>query len=241
MSRIDRYQDRELVERLAAEYVLGTLRGLARARFEALAGQRPYIRSTVEMWEQRLHPLGVQAPSVPPPRRVWRRIEQALGEEEALVERIGRTRWWQRLVVWRLATAFSVLLAVGVVFYNAQRLDTVVHEPPEYVAVLKNKAQAPMAVVAGMRHPMRIAVNLREDAHVPEDRVMVLWCLMGDAKPVPMGVLDRREKVIPLDQEEWDALEEAQGFAVSLEPPERPMDKDRPEGPVMYQGALVAL
>lgn len=56
-----------------------------------------------------------------------------------------------------------------------------------------------------------------------------------------MAVRDRKEKVIPLDRRAWDALEHASGFAVSLEPPQRPMDKSAPEGPVMYWGELIAL
>lgn len=72
MSRMDRYQDPELIERLAGEYVLGTLRGLARARFERLAEERPHVRHAVDDWVQRLAPLAQQIPEVAPPRRVWR-------------------------------------------------------------------------------------------------------------------------------------------------------------------------
>ncbi|HHB13191.1 MAG TPA: hypothetical protein ENK62_08335 [Chromatiales bacterium] len=241
MPRLDRYQDPELVDRLAAEYVLGTLRGLARARFEALCNQRSYIRAAVEAWERRLAPLAGRAGAVAPPARVWRQIEAELANEQALIERAGRRRWWQQVLAWRLATAFSVLLAVGLIAYGARKFEAVVHEAPEYVVVLENESRAPMAVVAGMRNPMRIAVNLRDEVPMPKDRVMVLWCLMADTEPVPMAVLDRREKVIPLDQEEWNAMERAQGFAVSLEPPEHPMQKKAPEGPVVYQGKLIEL
>jgi anti-sigma-K factor RskA len=241
MPGIDRYRDPELVARLAAEYVLGTLRGLARARFERLAVERPSVRRAIDAWERRLVPLARGVEEVLPPARVWRRIEAELRAEAALVERAARVRWWQRLVAWRLATAVSMLLALAVTWYSAARIETVVQEAPEYVVVLRDAGREPMAVVAGMRNPMRIAVNLREEVGMPRDRVMVLWCLMDGARPVPMGVLDRREKVIPLDQESWDALEKAQGFAVSLEPPERPTPEEGPAGPVLYRGALIAL
>ncbi len=241
MPGIDRYQDPELIERLAAEYALGTLRGLARVRFERLAQERPYVREAADAWARRLAPLARAVAEVTPPARVWHGIEAEVRAERALAERAARTRWWQKLVAWRMATAVSVLLALAVTWYSTHRIESVVQEAPEYVVVLKNEAQEPMAVVAGMRNPMRIAVNLRKEVRMPKDRVMVLWCLMKGTKPVPMGVLDRREKVIPLDQESWDALGKAQGFAVSLEPPERPLRGGGPKGPVMYEGELVAL
>ena len=51
--------NRELVDRLAAEYVLGTLRGRARRRFERWFVS-PQVGSLVRAWEQRL--AGLEPP-----------------------------------------------------------------------------------------------------------------------------------------------------------------------------------
>ena len=77
----------ELVDRLAAEYVLGTLRDGARRRFDTLQERHAVIRRAVEEWQDRLHPLAEFAapaatrPETPspcsarksPPRRFWPR------------------------------------------------------------------------------------------------------------------------------------------------------------------------
>ena len=43
----------ELADRLAAEYVLGTLNGGARRRFDALLPAHPVLRDAVAGWEKR--------------------------------------------------------------------------------------------------------------------------------------------------------------------------------------------
>jgi anti-sigma-K factor RskA len=44
----------ELIERLAAQYALGTLRGRARLRFARLARENATVARTLREWENRL-------------------------------------------------------------------------------------------------------------------------------------------------------------------------------------------
>ena len=60
------YSRPALADRLAAAYVLGTLRGPARRRFEALLPAHPALRTAVAAWQGRLVPLST---SVAPVRR----------------------------------------------------------------------------------------------------------------------------------------------------------------------------
>ena len=55
------YRNPQLRDKLAAEYVVGTLRGRARARFQALLRYDPDLRRIVEEWEARLTPLTAAA------------------------------------------------------------------------------------------------------------------------------------------------------------------------------------
>ena len=72
------YSRPELADRLAAEYVLGTLRGAARSRFETLLPAHPALRAAVTQWQLRLHPLAASVAEVQPPSHVWPRIEARL-------------------------------------------------------------------------------------------------------------------------------------------------------------------
>ena len=58
--------NRELLDRLAAEYVLGTLRGRARRRFESWLVS-PQVGALVKAWENRLAGLEPNLQIVPPP------------------------------------------------------------------------------------------------------------------------------------------------------------------------------
>lgn len=73
----------ERADRLAAEYVLGTLHGRARRRFVVLQTAHPVLREAVARWQARLVPLALaelqgRRAWVEPSPRVWQRIEATL-------------------------------------------------------------------------------------------------------------------------------------------------------------------
>ena len=107
-----------LADRLAAEYVLGTLRGPARRRLEALLPAHPALRSAVVRWQDALVPLAASVRPVEPSARVWQGIEARLfAQKRAAGEpALSPVRWWQRVLPWRAATAFATAaaLALGV-------------------------------------------------------------------------------------------------------------------------------
>ncbi len=71
----------ELLDRLAAAYALGTLRGGARRRFETLARRSPALRLRAQLWQERLMSLTeLQHAQVPGPN-VWKRIENLVAAE----------------------------------------------------------------------------------------------------------------------------------------------------------------
>ena len=63
------YSRPDLADRLAAEYVAGTLRGRARRRFEALLPAHPALRAAVRAWQERLMPLTAASTPMQPPAR----------------------------------------------------------------------------------------------------------------------------------------------------------------------------
>ena len=73
-----RYDNPNTRDALAAEYVLGTLRGGARRRFETLAATRSDWKFAASWWSSRLHLLADTAPAVAPRKQVWQSIETRL-------------------------------------------------------------------------------------------------------------------------------------------------------------------
>ncbi|HTJ97300.1 MAG TPA: hypothetical protein VL381_07505, partial [Rhodocyclaceae bacterium] len=72
------YNKPELLDRLAAEYVLGTLQGPARRRFEKLKATLPATATSVREWEQRTARLADPVPAVAPSPQLWHKIESRL-------------------------------------------------------------------------------------------------------------------------------------------------------------------
>ena len=73
----------QLIDLLAAEYVLGTLRGGARRRFQQYADQDPAIRTAIDEWQRRISPMAELAEPRMPPAAVWEAIERRLGLTDA--------------------------------------------------------------------------------------------------------------------------------------------------------------
>ncbi|QCP48602.1 hypothetical protein FAZ95_05005 [Trinickia violacea] len=75
---MDWHRRPELVDRLAAEYALGVLRGAARRRFEQIARRDATVRVAVEEWHARVRAMAELGPRVAPPPSVWEGIERRL-------------------------------------------------------------------------------------------------------------------------------------------------------------------
>ena len=70
------YQHHTTADRLAAAYVLGTLQGGARRRFEAVLDQKTLLRLAVDDWTLRLAPLLTTLPPLEPSRALWKAVAQ---------------------------------------------------------------------------------------------------------------------------------------------------------------------
>ena len=121
-------QNPSLVEQLAASYALGTLRGGARRRFEALARVHAPVRASALIWQGRLASVAELQPHAVPSAAVWKRIENLVSADkqakamqaaraEAAVQGTPAIGWWASLNLWRgasFAGAAAAVLAVVV-------------------------------------------------------------------------------------------------------------------------------
>ena len=82
----DKTQSDEMTEILAGEYVLGTLQGESRRRFEERLGDDPVVAAAVSAWERRFSPLLPTDDNVEHPDHLWAGIEAQLGNEPGSAE-----------------------------------------------------------------------------------------------------------------------------------------------------------
>jgi len=234
-----RYDDQNLREMLAAEYVLGTLRGAARRRYEKLLQARPDWQQAHDWWATRLHLLAQTAPAVAPPSRVWRGIEaRVYGGRPSLV-----SGWWRAFALGSstLALALAFLLATNLL--QKPVAPAVVTEPAT-VAVLNNDQAKPawllsLAKDKSGKTEMRV-VTLPGVAPV-SGKSFELWVLPADkSAPVSLGLLPIEGTGLLHIAGDIAPILKSGGLAVSLEP-KGGSPTGQPTGAVLYQGKLAEI
>jgi anti-sigma-K factor RskA len=233
----------DLIDRLAAQYALGVLRGGARRRFEQLARQEPAIRAAIGHWQARLSGIAELQPAAEPVDKVWCGIEQRLGwqpaPDAAAPARVAAPWWrlWDVPSFWRgatLAAAAVAAVAVGLNVRMAHRLDTA--PLVNAVAVLNdNHAEAAVLVTWDARSQ---SLTLRRLDHLPltDEQVLQLWALPAGGKPQSLGVIGHQRQLrLAVAQ----PMGKVRALAISVEPPGGSPNPDGPTGPVVFKGQVI--
>jgi anti-sigma-K factor RskA len=233
------YKNPELRDRLAAEYVLGTLRGRARERFEALLRYDYGLRRVVAEWEARLTPMAAAAGEITPPARVWEAIARRIaGTARDAGGRAGLA-FWRGLAV--TSTAFVLVLAtyIGMAPHP---------EPPMAMVAVMNDDQGQPALVVSwppmkaMRDPhIRVKV-VQAHPVMAAGTAWEMWMLPGgQAAPVSMGLISiDRDQVMKIKPALAQKMGDAWGIAMSVEPAGG-SPTGAPTGPVIFKGQCVKI
>jgi anti-sigma-K factor RskA len=223
------YGRSDLADALAAEYVLGTLRGGARRRFEALLPAHAALREATAMWQERLMPLTAALEPVQPAGEVWRRISDRLDRR-----RHAATGAWQRLSFWRGLSAFASVAAIAL----ALLLGTPRPAPPPIVVVLaatgaaaSGAAAAPIVASISGDGSSLVARPIAPVA-LRADRSLELWAVPTQGVPRSLGLLPGGSGVVALRAK---VLAGADTLAVTIEPAGG-SPTGQPTGPIVYAG-----
>jgi anti-sigma-K factor RskA len=233
------YSREQRAERLAAEYVLGTLQGGARRRFEALLPAHPRLRQARLDWERRLIQLDDAIPPVTPSPRVWAGIEQRLfGDESAGTPSRTRVRWWQRLALWQGAAGVATVAALTLAVLLSLPQPA---QPPIVVVMAAQPAAAapgvqPASFVASVSGDGRSLVlkPLNEGQQVALNKALELWAVPAKGAPRSLGLVSPQQATTVLRAH---LLKDTAAFAVSVEPPGG-SPTGAPTGPIVSVGQL---
>lgn len=215
------HQRFEAVDALAAAYVLGTLKGRARNRFERVQQRQPALQQAVQDWTQRLAPMLLALPPVSPHPAVWWAIERrTLRPADA----IARPTWWQRWLAPIPTGALAIGLVMGAVApVLLQQMETTApgdaQLPASYVGVLGTADGRPGLIVSSLRKGRTIDIKQIKAVDVPPGFVRYLWRIDKDKNifalgPVPDGPWVQMALSEPAEKLFFSAVE----LAVSLEP-----------------------
>jgi anti-sigma-K factor RskA len=221
-----------LREKLSAEYVLGTLKGGARRRFEGWLGADAALRRAVAEWQDRLCPLAEMSPAVMPGQNVWRAIEKRIDGLSAK-SAPHNAGFWRRLSM--ASSAIAVMLLV-VLLVRQPVMDPAA--PGSTVAVLADEQAKVVMVVTGDRR--RLTVKVVAPQNIGTDKSLELWALPKGGAPRSLGLLVA-DGTITLDLPDYVTPQSVPALAVSLEPKGGSPNPNAPTGPVLYKGAWVAI
>lgn len=209
------YLIEERYNALAAEYVVGTLRGKARLRFQKLMMQYQAIYEATCMWEQYLDGLNQQLPPVAPPERVWAEIQRQLGHAAPapatnVSSSVSRRNPWQ----WTALTGVAAAIIVAVVLLVPQ---VAPDAPVSQVAIVSDSDNQPLWIVEVSRDELNVRVT---NALQPlPDTDYQLWMVPADGQPpVSLGLLPESGNMLAAAP---DFLfgDNVKALAVSKEPP----------------------
>ncbi|RZS58604.1 anti-sigma factor [Sphaerotilus mobilis] len=237
------YSRPELADRLAADYVVGTLRGGARRRFESLLPAHPVLRSAVRSWQTRLMPLTQALPPVTPPQRVWVSIDQHLfgAARRSATVMPGAAhpasdltqavhRWWERLGLWQgLSAAASVAaIGLGVMLTLPEPI-----QPPIVVVLSPNQSET--RFVASVSADGRsLVLKPIDGVTLTASQTYQLWALPPSGAPRSLGLVSAKGGTTV---QRAQLLKDTAAFAVSIEPPGG-SPTGAPTGPVVSVGKI---
>lgn len=229
------YRNQNLRELLAGEYVLGTLRGPARRRFERLLMEDGRLRAEVTFWEERFTGWTAGLAPIRPRAVVWHRLLAKLKGETT---RGTRSTLPKLLQIWAGgAVAAAALVIIGVL--TGRNLLTPVPPSPTYLAVMSSPQSGPRWLITVDSSTRRVGMKALADNTPPPGKSYELWMLPVNGTPVPMGLMNptgsASETISP---EAMYALSHAKGLAVSLEP-FGGSPTGQPTGPVVFTATIV--
>lgn len=233
-------QNDGLREKLASEYVLGTLRGAARRRFETWLRADIVLQRSVAEWQDRLHPMAEFAPPAQPSPQVWLALEKQLN----LATPRSRRSFWRGLrddlSFWRGLGMASTALAAILVSVLLARQPEPTAPLTSYVATLIDEKSQPVAVITGDAERRQLTVKVIAQQAIGADKSLELWAVPKEGPPRSLGLIAPGGSItLPLPEHATPRA--APLLAISLEPKGGSPDPKGPTGPILFKGAWLQI
>ncbi|HUI62047.1 MAG TPA: anti-sigma factor [Steroidobacteraceae bacterium] len=197
----------EVIDPLAAEYVLGTLRGPARRRFEKWRAHLPQVQDRCRFWEDHLVPLAKDLRPVRPPAHVWRGIRGRLNLTG------GVSRFMQTRLVAIAASAVLIIGLASLLYWRSIEPGRITE-----LATISASSGSQLWKVEVYRTSGRMIVRAGQLPTRPANRDYELWALPKGGAPVSLGVLPAEGAAQrALTAAQLRALAGASQIAVTLE------------------------
>lgn len=188
------YDRPKLLDRLAAEYVLGMMSPRVRRRFQKIQRALPSARQAVQVWERRLTPLAGPVPPEQPSAAVWEAIDHRTGGK--MSRPAAPAPAWHAWLKPVLGMAFGVIATLGLARLYPTAIvpvDEFVQQrgtlPASYVGLLTDTANNPVVLASATRYGKIMSIKMLRKVDVPPGKILQLWALPKEGAVFPLGVL----------------------------------------------------
>ncbi len=189
-----KYTHPELLEHLTSSYVLGTLTGGARRRFERLLRDRADVRGLVTQWETRLGQLAVSVPKQQPSPQLWQAIAARTQPEAAA----SSARWmgWLKPAGFGFGGLAAGVIAASVLFASVPGLFISSDQaamrsgeklPQSYVGLLTDAQGHGKLLVSSLRHGKTMTVKVIGPITPPASGTLMLWTVPASGPAIALG------------------------------------------------------
>ncbi|GAB5479954.1 MAG: anti-sigma factor [Marinobacter nauticus] len=225
--------ERDDLDMLAAEFVLGTLPVEDRQRVQRLRTTHPELDAQILQWESRLSALNDEIEPVDPAPGLFARIERSIDQlEQASSQHNEVVRLRQQVSRWRLSTAATSIAAMLLI--AVMMLEPTPTKSP-YVAVFQHNDEQPAFLLTV--DLARKQLNIQPVTARPAgNQSYQLWIKDDELGPTPrsVGVLNEHFEVDPAALTNYDAeLLRRATFGISLEP-RGGSPTGQPTGPALH-------
>ena len=247
-----RYTDPVLLDHLASTYVLGTLQGGARRRFERLRSNRMDVQTWVTQWEMCLGELALSIPPQKPSAKLWHaiaaRTQPAKGPQQ--LAPLSPPAW----LGWLLPAGFGFgglaagVLAASALFFLAPTLFVSSEQiamrsgerlPPSYVGLLTDAQGNGKVLVSSLRHGKTMTIKIIGSVTAPAGGYMVLWAHPSEGLPFAVGVVPARGSAVSnLPDTSEKLFSKVSKLSITVESQPAPIS---PQGPVIFSGNCAKL
>ncbi len=218
---------------LCGEYLLGTLRGPARRRFERALREEPMVALRLSHWQDVFAPRYTIMAEVQPSPQNWRRLERELG--------LARYRipWRRRLGVWQglaITATAALALSVGLQLLRPAGIEQIPSAVP--IARLEGKAEVARVVAGLTLDRSTLVLHAARPVLAGPAQSYELWLIpVEGGAPLSLAVLGNLDARVSVAPAHSKRLVPGAKLAISVEPAGG-SPTGGPTGPVIASGQI---
>ena len=216
------------LDALIGEYMLGTLRGGARRRFERALREEPAVALRLRTLEQQYTPRYSERIAQTPRTGGWQRLARELNLSQY------RAPWYSRVSFLRgWALGATAALVLGIMFVTL-RTTTETLTP---IAQLALKGEAPSVIAALSRDGSTLELRAARPIIAGPSQSYELWVIPQGGAPLSLAVLGQVDGTLRVPEGHRGQLRKGAVLAITVEP-RGGSPTGGPTGPVILSGAI---